>query len=41
MFKLREAAYMGQDSFFRKVDQDPLATTLMTGPPNTTDWSRD
>lgn len=41
MFKLREAAYMGQDSFFRKVDEDALATTQVTGAANTTDWSRD
>ena len=40
MFKQREAAYMGEDSFVRKVDQDPpLLTTEVTGPPNVTTWS--
>jgi hypothetical protein len=39
MFKLREAAYMGQDTFFRKVDQDVLATTEVTVPLNTSTQS--
>jgi hypothetical protein len=39
MFKQREAAYMGEDSFVRKVDQDPLITTEATGA-NVTAWSR-